>query len=39
MPIYLYQNPETDEVLEVLQGMNDKHEYFDEQGIEWKRVL
>lgn len=39
MPIYLYQNPETDEVLEVFQGMNDKHEYFDEQGVEWKRVF
>lgn len=39
MPLYLYQNPETEEVIEVLQGMKDKHEYFDEEGKEWKRVF
>lgn len=39
MPLYLYQNPETEEIIEVLQGMNDKHEYFDTEGLEWKRVF
>jgi predicted nucleic acid-binding Zn ribbon protein len=39
MPLYLYQNTETEEVIEVLQGMNDKHEYFDAEGKEWKRVF
>lgn len=39
MPLYLYQHQETEEIIEVLQGMNDKHEYFDEEGKEWKRVF
>lgn len=37
-PIYLYQNPETEEVKEVVQGMNDSHEYF-EDGIQWGRIF
>jgi len=39
MPIYIYQNPNTEEYIEVFQGMNDKHEYFDQSGLEWKRVF
>lgn len=39
MPIYVYQNPETDELIEVIQGMNEKHVYFDNNGLEWKRVF
>ena len=39
MPIYIYQHPETAEYIEVLQGMNDDHVYFDQQGTEWKRVF
>lgn len=38
MPLYLYKNPKTGETKEVLQGMNDKHEYF-EDGVEWKRIF
>lgn len=41
MPLYLYENTETGEVLEVLQGMNDTHEYQGEDGSEkglWRRV-
>ena len=41
MPLYLYENKETGEVLEVLQGMNDTHEYQGEDGSEkglWRRV-
>ena len=41
MPLYLYENKETGEVLEVLQGMNDTHEYNgkneSEKGL-WRRV-
>lgn len=37
MPLYLYRNPETGEVKEVVQSMNEEHTYFEE-GIEWKRV-
>ena len=38
MPLYLYRHPETEEVIEVLQSMKDEHVYFDEEGVEWKRV-
>jgi ClpP class serine protease len=38
MPLYLYKHPETGEVKEILQKMNDEHKYFEE-GVEWKRVL
>ena len=39
MPIYLYKHPETEEVIEIIQGMNDEHIYVDEKGVEWKRVF
>ena len=38
MPIYLYQNPDTGEVVQVFQGMNDKHEY-SENGVQFQRVF
>ena len=38
MPLYTYCHPETDETIEVVQGMKDKHFYIDENGVEWKRV-
>lgn len=37
--IYAYQHPETGEVIEVSQGMNEKHVYFDNSGTEWKRIF
>ena len=38
MPIYLYQNPKTEEVKEIIQSMNDVHEYH-EDGVKWNRVF
>ena len=41
MPIYLYQNKDTEEIREVIQSMNDVHEYYgDEEAAEsgWERV-
>ena len=40
MPLYTYKNTETGEVVDVLQGMNDKHVYHGESGTEhcWIRV-
>ncbi|NVM34334.1 MAG: hypothetical protein HWN81_01985 [Candidatus Lokiarchaeota archaeon] len=38
-PIYIYKHPELEEYTEVVQGMNDKHVYFDSEGLEWKRVF
>lgn len=39
MPIYEYQNPETGEVIEVIQRMNEEHRYIDENGLEWERIF
>jgi len=39
MPVYEYQNPETKEIIEVIQGMKDKHVFIDDQGVEWHRVF
>lgn len=36
--IYLYKNPNTGEVIEVTQGMNDVHEY-SENGVQFERVF
>jgi len=36
--IYLYKHPETGEVKEVLQGMNDEHVY-EEDGHIWQRIF
>lgn len=41
MPLYLYENKETKEVVEVFQGMNDIHEYNGKDETEnglWRRV-
>ena len=37
MPIYLYSNPKTGKILEVVQGINDSHEYIDAKGLRWNR--
>jgi hypothetical protein len=31
-------HPDTEETVEVVQGMKDKHFYIDENGVEWVRV-
>ena len=38
MPIYIFQNPETQETIEVIQRMAESHTYVDEDGLEWSRV-
>ena len=39
MPQYLFSHPETEEVIEVFQHMNDKHVYVDEDKVEWDRIF
>ena len=39
MPIYIYKHPDKEEYTEVFQGMNDEHNHFDEDGLEWKRIF
>lgn len=38
MPIYLYQNPKTKEVKEIIQSVHDVHEYY-EDDIKWNRIF
>lgn len=38
MASYLYKNPKTGEIIEVIQNMNDVHEY-EENGVKFKRVF
>lgn len=35
--VYLYRHPETGEVKEIVQKMNDNH-VFSENGVEWERI-
>ncbi len=39
MPLYEYKNPNTEEVIEISQGMNDPHEYVDDNGLKWERLF
>ena len=39
MPQYTYINDETGESIDIFQGMNDKHQYVDDSGFEWRRVF
>jgi predicted nucleic acid-binding Zn ribbon protein len=39
MPIYLYQNPKTQETIEVIQSVNDTHEYIDNSNLKWDRIF
>ncbi len=39
MPMYVFKHPEKDVYTEVLQGMNDDHIFFDEDGLKWDRVF
>jgi predicted nucleic acid-binding Zn ribbon protein len=39
MPIYLFQNPNTGEVVEVFQAMKDDHAFIDKDGLKYKRLF
>ena len=39
MPLYTYQHPESEELLDIIQGMNEEHIYIDSKGIKWNRVF
>jgi hypothetical protein len=39
MPFYLFQNPKTQEVIEVMQSMKADHVYVDNDGLKWERVF
>lgn len=39
MPYYRYVHPKTNEIKDIFQGMNDVHEYIDENGLKWNRIF
>jgi len=39
MPLYTYRNPETGEEVDIIQGMNEVHEFTDGNGLKWDRVF
>ena len=39
MPEYLYQHPDTKEVITLLQKMTDEHEFIDTEGVKWQRLF
>lgn len=39
MPLYVFENPNTGENIELIFGMNDEKVYVDDTGVEWKRVF
>jgi hypothetical protein len=39
MPIYIFEHPKTKKQIELIQGMNEKHEYVDGKGIKWNRIF
>ena len=38
MPEYLFRNPETDEYISVIQGVNEDHSY-SENGVQFERIF
>jgi len=38
MPCYVFEHPKTGEQIEMVQSINDKHVYVDEDDIKWNRV-
>lgn len=39
MPVYIFQHPNTQEVKEIVQGMNEPHVYVDKKGVKWDRIF
>jgi hypothetical protein len=39
MPIYTYKHPKKEQYVDLVQGMNDSHEYTDEKGVKYERVF
>jgi hypothetical protein len=39
MPLYTFEHPVTKEQVNLVQRMNDTHEYTDETGVKWLRLF
>lgn len=38
MPIYSFKSPKSNKIIDIIQSMNDIHEYCDEDGVKWERI-
>ena len=39
MPTYIYKHPSKDEYIDLIQSINEPHEYKDKNGLKWVRVF
>ena len=39
MPVYIFQHPQTEEIIEIIQKHDENHIYIDEFDVKWNRVL
>jgi hypothetical protein len=39
MPLYTYEHPETEELVDIVQSMKEDHVYIDSEGVKWNRVF
>ena len=39
MPTYLFEHPDTGQVIEIQQSMSEEHEYIDSNGLKWIRLF
>lgn len=39
MPSYLFEHPDTKQILEVVQKMDDDHIFIDKDGVKWNRIF
>lgn len=39
MPVYIYEHPESRERKEIIQNINDDHNYIDSNGVKWNRIF
>lgn len=39
MPSYIFENPQTGEQTEIIQGINEDHRFVDNNGTEWRRIF
>lgn len=37
--IYVFKHPKKEQYREIVQRINEKHEYIDSQGVAWERVF
>jgi len=39
MPVYVFQHPQTEEIIEIVQKVGEPHVYVDEFDVIWERVF